>query len=91
MHRVGVVDIISIWDNFVNKYLVAVSTNVTNQEVPITTEYGLRNETFRIQLQKQDLPQGQSLLVRLNFIGRLSDTLNGFYKTSYKTRRGETQ
>lgn len=74
-----------------HKIFKSVITNVTSKLVSIETAYGPNNESFLVQIQRQDLPNDENLVVRLTFISRLSNTLTGFYKTSYKTANNETQ
>lgn len=57
---------------------------------PISSEtsYGLDNDTFIINL-KGPIPRNSTVQVQLQFISQLTDTLQGFYRTSYEPSEGD--
>lgn len=49
-----------------------------------------KNEQFLLETEK-DLEPGKKYTVKLTFTGNLSNKMAGFYKSSYKTKKGETR
>lgn len=72
-----------IQDMTIFENTVQVIDNVTNQNLVITG-FGYDNPRgFLIIYLRDGLTQGQSLRLKIDFIGNLNDDLSGFYRSSY--------
>lgn len=61
---------------------------VTEEEIPIEKQHFIDEKQFLVIGTKKDLEKGKHYLLKIKYVGQISDNLQGFYKSSY-TVNGE--
>ncbi|KAG5672285.1 hypothetical protein PVAND_002422 [Polypedilum vanderplanki] len=76
--------------DFTKIFIFDIDGNVTADQIDIKNQFFIDEKQFLVLETKQELEKGKNYLLKIKYIGQITDNLQGFYKSSY-TVNGETK